>query len=187
MCLLLTLNRQLPAGKIFPIQLQCNYDTCVIYNRDNYIIISHYNISVVTMKIILLFFQNTANRTKLQTRLNFLNPCPFKYKTPHSFHPSPLSPFSDKNFSLPSPTQSYLEKLMKVGVYRVYRGIQGLLRKLKEIPVLFTTLRVYASMQKTVKSFFLNISIIRSIIMLNFVFCLLVSKTKTKQKTMKFK
>ena len=140
---------KLPAGKIFPIQLQCNCNICVIYN---YILISHYNISFVTMRVILLFFQNTTNQTKLKTILNFFNPSHFKCN-PHSFHPSTLSPphLSSKNFSPLSPTQSYLEKfiptpLMKVGLYTVYRGILGLLQKLKEIPVLCTTLRVYASM-----------------------------------------
>ena len=142
---------KLPAGKIFPIQLQCSCNICVIYN---YILISHYNISFVTMRVILLFFQNTTNQTKLKTILNFFNPSHFKCN-PHSFHPSPLPPpppIYQAKISHLSPQHSHIWKslsptpLMKVGLYTVYRGILGLLQKLKEIPVLCTTLRVYASM-----------------------------------------
>ena len=128
---------KLPAGKIFPIQLQCSCNICVIYN---YILISHYNISFVTMRVILLFFQNTTNQTKLKTILNFFNPSHFKCNPP-SFPPPPPPPphFSSKNFSPLSPTQSYLEKfiphpLNEGGVIYGLQGDTGFTTKIKGNP-----------------------------------------------------
>ena len=127
---------KLPAGKIFPIQLQCNCNICVIYN---YILISHYNISFVTMRVILLFFQNTTNQTKLKTILNFFNPSHFKCN-PHSFHPSTLpSPFIKQKFltSLPNTVifgKVYPHPLNEGGVIYGLQGDTGFTTKIKGNP-----------------------------------------------------
>ena len=56
---------------------------CMFYNPGNYIAISNYNISVLTMKVILLFnyffLQNTTNQTT--NKIEFL-------QCSHSFYPA---------------------------------------------------------------------------------------------------
>ena len=73
----------------------CNYNICVFYNKlGNCIVISNRNISVITMKVVLLFFFYKMP-TKAQTRPNFLhskcNP-PYLPAPP----PSPHPPFKQK-------------------------------------------------------------------------------------------
>ena len=127
---MLNLNRQLLAGKTFPLQLQCNYNICVIYN---YILMSHCNISFVTTKVI------PSNQIKLQKRLNIFNPSYFKYNSLSPFVSSlPYLPlFSSKNFSPPSPTHIFgkvYSALMKVWVYTIYMVIQCLVQKWRYMP-----------------------------------------------------
>ena len=70
----------------------CNYNICVFYNKlGNCIVISNRNISVITMKVVLLFFF-----TKCQPKHKLDQISSIPNVTPHTFHPPPHPPFKQK-------------------------------------------------------------------------------------------
>ena len=73
----------------------CNYNICVFYNKlGNCIVISNRNISVITLKVVLLFFF-----TKCQPKHKLDQISSIPNVTPHTFHPP--TPHLSKNLLSP--------------------------------------------------------------------------------------